>query len=448
MNKLKISKGAKFVLNRLKQNNEEGYIVGGCVRDYLLGINPSDFDVTTSASPSKIEEIFSDCKLITIGKKFGTIGILIDKELIETTTYRKDGDYLDGRRPENVEFSSELREDLMRRDFTINSMAMDVDGKIVDIFNGQEDLENKIIKTVGEPKVRFNEDKLRILRAVRFSNRLNFKIEENTFKAIKDMAKEINLVSKERIREEIDKILLSDTPKKGFKLLLETNLLENIFPELMPTVGYDQMSPYHHKDLFKHTLCVLDGVDKKLHLKLAALFHDVSKVDTLSIDEDGVGHFYGHDELGGQVAEKALKRLKYDNKTIKNTKILIERHMKVPKEIGKKGLKRLLSKVGEDLIFDLINLCIFDLLCTREDRDPTYLYDIREDIKEIIDSKTVVDKKGLAINGNDLIQVGYNQGRKLGDVLDYLTDLVIDDENLNDRETLIKIAKEKLTEDI
>lgn len=446
--KIKISKGAEFVLKRLESHNEEGYIVGGCVRDFLLNIEPSDFDVTTSASPSKIEEIFSDCKLITLGKEFGTIGVLIDGEVIETTTFRKDGDYLDGRHPEKVEFSTNLKEDLMRRDFTINSMAMDIRGKLFDYFGGKDDLLKGIIKTVGDPLERFTEDKLRILRGVRFSNRFDFKIEENTFKAMKNMASKIKEVSKERIQEELNKILLSDTPKRGVEILLETKLLENIFPELMPTVGYDQMSPYHHKDLFKHTLCVVESVDKKIHLKYAALFHDVSKVDTLSIDEDGVGHFYGHDELGGKVCEEALKRLKYDNKTIKNAKLLIQKHMKVPKEIGKKGQKRLLNALGEELIFDLINLCIGDLLCTRDDRDPTYLYEIRNSIKEIINSKVAINKEGLALNGNDLMEIGYKQGIKLGNTLDYLTELVIDDESLNNKDTLLKIAKKKLTEDI
>ena len=447
MKDYKISKGAKFVLNRLNNKDEEGYIVGGSVRDILMGSTPSDFDVTTSASFDKLKEIFSDCKVITIGEKYGTLGIIYEDELIETTTFRSDGDYIDGRHPENVEFTKDLKEDLKRRDFTINAMAMDINGNIIDVFGGQKDIENKIIKTVGDPDKRFSEDKLRILRAVRFSNRLNFKIEENTLKSIKHYAKDINTVSQERIREELNKIILSDTPSKGFDLLLETNLLKEIFPEIMPTVGYDQMSPYHHKDLFKHMECVLDSVDKKLYLRLAAIFHDIEKVSTLSIDEDGVGHFYGHDKLGAETVEKILKRLKYDNKTIKKVKILIEKHMQAQPEMGGKGLKRLINKVGEDLILDLLDLMIADLLCTREDRDATFLYERKNLAKEIIESKEVVNKSGLVINGKDLIEIGYKEGIKIGSVLDYLTELVLDDKNLNNREDLLKIAKDKLTEE-
>lgn len=328
MNEYSISKEAKFVLARLEENNEESYLVGGCVRDYLLNKEPSDFDVTTSARPERIMEIFSDKRLVTLGKEFGTIGVLIDDSLIEVTTYRFDGNYLDGRHPERVSFSTSLIEDLKRRDFTINSMAMNIEKNIIDPFGGRVDLERNIIRSVGQPEKRFSEDKLRMLRAIRFANRLSFSIEENTLKAIEKMAKDINQVSKERIRDEINKILLSDSPDRGLDLLLEAGLLGEIFPELVATVGYDQKSPYHHRNLYKHISCVVARSPKKLHIRLAALFHDIAKVQTLTIDDKGVGHFYGHDQLGASMAEDILKRLKYDKKTIKKVRLLIEKHMK------------------------------------------------------------------------------------------------------------------------
>lgn len=442
------SKGADFVLKRLEENKEEAYIVGGSVRDLLMGRTPNDFDVTTSCSYQRLREIFSDCRVVTLGEKYGTLGILYGDELIETTTYRADGSYLDGRHPENVIFTRYLEEDLKRRDFTINAMAMDYRKNLVDIFGGQEDLKNKLIKTVGVPEERFSEDKLRILRAIRFATNLGFEVETQTLVGIKKYAKDINLVSKERIREEFNKVLLSTCPSKGLNLMLKTGLLGEIIPEIIPTVGYDQMSPYHHKDLFKHILCVLDGVDKKLHLRLASLFHDIGKVETLSIDEKGVGHFYGHDSLGSQMAEVILKRLKYDNKTISKVKILIEKHMQAQPQIGDKGLKRLINKVGPDLIFDLFDLMLADLRCTRDDRDPSFLLNRKERVRELLANKTVVDKSGLVITGRDLLEIGYKEGKALGDFLDYLTDLVLEDESLNTKDILLKIAKEKLTEEI
>lgn len=446
MNKFYISKGAKFVLNKLKECKEEGYLVGGSVRDNLLGDTPSDFDVTTSASPERIMEIFQEERLITLGKKYGTIGIMVEGEIIETTTYRKDGDYLDGRHPANVEFSSDLIEDLKRRDFTMNAMAMDVEGNIIDEFGGISDLEAGEIKTVGTPAQRFQEDKLRMLRAIRFANRYNFQIEDETYLAIRKYAKNITQVSPERIQVELNQIFLSETPGNGINLLYDCGLLEHIFPELMPTIGYDQMSPYHHRNLFYHMLCTMDNVPPKLHLRIAGLFHDIAKVDTLTIDEEGIGHFYGHDRLGSKMVADILRRLRYDNKTINAVEILIRRHMKVSPGMGEKGLKRQIRTVGEDLIFDLYDLMIADMVCTREGRDTSFLDERKVEIKKILESHQVIDKSGLAINGKDLIEIGYNEGKEIGNMLDYLTDLVLDDEELNIKETLLNIASKKLSE--
>ena len=448
MKKSEISSGASFVLERLKNAGYSAYVVGGCVRDILLNVEPSDFDVTTSATTDEMEELFSDCKLVTLGREYGTIGILHSGEMVEATTFRSDGAYLDGRHPSYVEFSRRLYDDLNRRDFTINAMAMDIEGNIVDEFGGLLDLQNKSIKAVGNPLERFEEDKLRMLRAVRFATTLEFEIEENTLNAIKNTAEKLHEVSVERIQMEINKILLSDTPKRGMELLLETGLLKEILPEIMLTVDYDQMSPYHHKSLFKHIICVVDRVPKKLHLRLAALFHDISKVDTLSIDEDGVGHFYGHDLLGAKVSTIVLKRLKYDNKTIEAVNLLIENHMKAHDVLSRKAVKRQINRVGENLIYDLLDLMISDVKCTREGRDVSFLEDRKLEVTDILNSSEPINEQGLKINGHDLIQIGYNEGRELGRVLGELTEIVLDDPTMNDRDKLIEIAKNRLMEDI
>lgn len=447
MKKSLISEGANFVLDRLNMAGYSAYVVGGCVRDIMLKKTPSDFDVTTSATSEDMERLFSDCRLITLGKEFGTIGILHKGETIETTTFRRDGAYLDGRHPSTVDFSGNLSDDLMRRDFTINAMAMDIDGNILDEYGGTKDLENKIIRAVGNPEKRFGEDKLRMLRAVRFATTLDFEIEEDTFSAIQQYAAKINEVSVERIQVELNKILISDNPKRGFELLLDSGLMKMIFPELMATVGYDQMSPYHHKNLFMHILCVVNDVPKKLYLKLAALFHDISKVHTLSIDEKGVGHFYGHEILGAEVATRVLKRLRYDNKTIERVNLLIENHMKAHDVLSTKALKRQINRVGEDLIFDLLDLMISDVRCTREGRDVSFLEARKLEVEEILNSEEPINERGLKINGHDLIQIGYNEGRELGLIIKKLTEMVIDDPALNEKEILINIAREWLTED-
>lgn len=324
---------------------------------------------------------------------------------------------------------------------------MDVRGNIIDEFGGISDLESGIIRTVGIPEERFEEDKLRMLRGVRFANRFNFQIEDETYLAIRKFAKNITQVAPERIQMELNQIFLSETPGNGINLLYDTNLMAYIFPELMDTIGYDQMSPYHHKNLFFHMLCTLDNVPRKLHLRIAGLFHDIAKVNTLTIDEEGIGHFYGHDKLGADMVVKILKRLRYDSKTINAVKILIDQHMKASPEMGKKGLKRQIKRVGKDLILDLYDLMIADMLCTRDDRDISFLENRKIEIKNILDTKEVIDKSGLEINGRDLIEIGYNEGKIIGKMLDYLTELVLDDENLNKKEILLNIAREKLSEE-
>lgn len=440
-----ISDSAKEALSLLAESGYEAYIVGGSVRDNLLGVIPSDFDLTTDARPEEILEIFKDFKTVEVGRDYGTIGVLIDKEMIEITTYRTESSYSDGRRPDTVEYARNLKEDLSRRDFTINAMAMDIDYNIVDYYGGREDLESGIIRTVGDPRVRFDEDKLRMLRAIRFATRLSFGIEEDTRAAIVELSDQIKTISKERICDELTGIMLTDKPSLGLLMMVELGLMEEIIPELMVTVGYDQMSPYHHRSLFKHKICVVDNVEPKLHLRLAALFHDIAKPETLFIDEESKGRFFGHDKIGAKNTTKILKRLGFDRRTIKKVEILIADHMKADPSMKRKGLKRQIKRVGEDLIYDLLDLMIADMHCTRDDRDDRFLRDRIEEVDDILESKEPVDASGLEIDGNVLIkELELEPGPVIGMLLDYLTEKVIDDPSLNVQDTLIQLAKKKV----
>ncbi|NLY84839.1 MAG: CCA tRNA nucleotidyltransferase [Tissierellia bacterium] len=431
------------VLDKLEANGFSAYIVGGSVRDMLLGKTPSDYDIATDALPEEIEGVFKDYKTIEVGKKFGTIVVVQEECNIEVTTFRQDGEYLDGRRPEEVFFSKRLRDDLSRRDFTINSLAYNKETGIIDYFNGVEDLKNKIIKTVGRPEDRFKEDYLRIIRAVRFATQLEFSIEENTFSACKLYSKYLSNISMERIQEEFYKIILSKKPSIGLRLLKDIGALEVFLPELLDAVGFNQHNPHHEKDVFEHTLCVVDKVEPILHLRLAALFHDIAKPHTLTIDAEGVGHFYGHDKLGAKMAKTILKRLKASNEIIDKVSLLIDKHMTQHANFKEKGLKRLLAKMGEVEIFTLLKLQKADRLCSNRNADISHLIEKEEKIKKIIENKEPYTIKHLAIKGDDLINLGYAQGKIIGDILNYLLKRVLENPALNEKEKLIQIVEEQ-----
>lgn len=431
------------IINKLEEKGYFAYIVGGSVRDLLIGDKPSDFDVTTDAHPDEIEKIFSDFTTLEVGKEFGTVVVVQEEGIVEVTTFRADGEYLDGRRPEKVYFSKDLLEDLSRRDFTINAMAYNKNTGIIDCFNGREDLDNKIIRAVGNPYDRLKEDYLRIMRAIRFASQLGFSIDSLTFEACKLYNENISQISIERIREEFFKILLSKKPSYGIRLLRESKVLNIILPELATTIGFNQHNPNHDKDVYEHTLCVLDNTSPILHLRLAALFHDIGKPLTFTQDENGVGHFYGHDKLGVTMTKEILQRWKSSNELIEKVTILIDKHMSHHDNIGEKGLKRLIAKTGKEGIFTLLELQKADRLCSNRDYDISDLIERENKIKEILENKEVYEKKQLAIDGHDMIELGYKQGKIIGEILDYLLEQVLENPELNDKEELIKIVKEK-----
>ena len=431
-------KDVLFILEKLNEEGFDAYIVGGCVRDKLLGFEAHDYDITTSAKPDEIKKVFKGFKTILIGEEFGTVGVLINKILYEVTTFRIDGKYLNYRKPENVTFSKNLTEDLKRRDFTINAMAMDFKGELYDPFGGKKDLDDKVLRAVGNPLERIREDAIRILRAIRFAGRLDFYIEDELFDAISFERKLLKKISPERIFDEFSKMITSDRSSYYLLLMEETGILDVIFPELKRTVGFSQFSPYHDKTLFDHLICVMDEVKPDLSLRLAALFHDVSKVDTLSIGEDGRGHFYGHEILGADLVSEILKRYRVSNKIIDKVKILILDHMKVHSEMSDKALRRQIKRVGRENVMDLYDLLIADCKCTRIDRDASFIINRKNRVKVLLNEKEMKTEKFLAINGNDIKSLGFKEGKIIGKILKELEDLVLDDPEKNNRDFLIK----------
>lgn len=441
--KFNIPEYVENILNTLHENGYDAYVVGGAVRDMIMGKEPSDYDVNTDALPDDIERVFKDYRTLKVGKRFGTVVVVQEEGFVEVTTFRTDGEYLDGRRPKEVFFSDELKEDLSRRDFTINAMAYNDKKGLVDYFGGVEDIKGKTIKTVGNAKDRFSEDYLRILRAIRFATQLGFSIDKETKKACKLYGKNLLNISGERIGGELFKILLSTKPSYGIRLLNELEIIYILLPELTNSINFNQHNPHHDKDVFEHSLCVLDRVSPVIHLRLAALFHDIGKPYTFTRDNDGIGHFYGHHLVGAKIAWEILLRLKTSNKIIKKTTILIEKHMTAHDGFGEKGLKRLLSKVGKEDIFTLLELQEADRLCTNKDAKIDDLIERRNKINEILEKSQAYEKNQLAINGSDVIKLGYPQGKIIGEILDYLFEIVLEDPEKNNREDLIQIIEEK-----
>ena len=435
-----LPKNVNNIIDTLYSNGYEAFVVGGCVRDSILGKNPNDFDVTTNAKPLKVKEIFEEVgyKVIDTGLQHGTVTIVIEKENFEVTTYRIEGEYLDNRRPSEVFFTNELKEDLKRRDFTINALAYNNKFGTIDYFSGKEDLQNKIIRAIREKEKRFEEDGLRMLRAVRFEAQLGFEIEKETLKAIKVNSILLKNISAERIRDEFIKILISSSPSKGIRRLLDLDLLQYIIPELLETVNFDQRSRYHDKDVFNHTMMVLDNVENNLEIRLAALLHDIAKPKTFTMDKKG-GHFYFHEVEGEKMAKDILKKLRFDNSSIEKVSLLIRNHMRVPGIKSKAKLKKYIVDIGEDNLNTLFNLMRADRISSH----PTYakyedIDEVNRACNSILERNEPMRIKDLKINGNDLIEIGVEKGKKVGEILNLLLQDVLENPKLNEREYLME----------
>jgi tRNA nucleotidyltransferase (CCA-adding enzyme) len=436
---------AETIINSLEKTGYNAFLVGGSIRDIIIGKEPSDYDIATDAKPDEIKEVFKEFKTIEVGEKFGTIIVVQEEGVVEVTTFRREGEYKDGRRPESVSFSKDIKEDLNRRDFTINAMAYNEKTGIIDPFGGKGDLENKIIKTVGNPENRFKEDYLRIIRAVRFAAQLNFDIDEKTYLACNKYKDFLSNISIERVRDEFFKILLCEKPSKGIELLKDLGILEIFLPEIIPAIGFNQHNPHHDKDVYNHILCVLDNTPPVLQVRIGALFHDIGKPHTLTIDNEGVGHFYGHDKVGAEIVSEVLRRWRCSNELIEKVSTLVREHMTQHANYKEKGLKKLIARVGEDEIFNLLALQKADRSCSNEKADISSLLERENKIKDILYNKEAYNINQLDLDGRDILELGYKEGKIIGEILDYLLEQVMEKPDLNKKDLLIKNALKKFS---
>ena len=435
--KLDILSEAKIILDKFNNNGFEAYIVGGCVRDLILGRTPKDYDITTNASPKETMELFKEYKTIPTGIKYGTVTVIINNTPIEVTTFRKEGKYIKNRKPESVEFLSSIEEDLSRRDFTINAMAYNEKSGLIDLFEGRQDLEKGMIRVVGDGKERFKEDAIRILRAYRFVGRYDFKIEEDTLAAIKQNMHFLNNVAKERIIPEIKEIFESgmDINKMDFITVL--------FPVIKECFNTYQNNKYHMQNVGEHTYKTFNNIDNVFHLKMTMLLHDIGKIKTKTTDAENIDHFYNHSDISREMAKNILDDFKFDNETKYKILTLIKNHDKymAPKN---KYVKEKLGEFGEELFFDLIKVRIADDESKNHElvKDNLKRFrDTEEFAKRVIKNKEPYRISDLKINGDYIISLGFT-GKDVGEILKYLLSEVIEDKDKNDKNKLIELVRE------
>lgn len=441
--KIIMPEAVKEIIERLESAGYEAFAVGGCVRDAVLGREPADWDITTSALPEEVKNLFS--RTIDTGIQHGTVTVMKDHVGYEVTTYRIDGEYEDARHPKEVSFTVNLIEDLKRRDFTINAMAYNDRAGLVDAFDGIGDLEKKIIRCVGNPKDRFGEDALRMLRAVRFSAQLGFSIEEETKEAIRELAGNLEKISAERIQVELVKLLTSDHPDY-LRTAYETGITAVVLPEFDACMACEQNHPCHVGNVGEHTLDALLQVEKDKVLRLTMLFHDFGKPLTHSKNEDGVSHFYGHAEVSAEMARDILRRLKFDNDTTDKVKKLVAEHDRFIKNEPNR-VRRAVSKVGKDLFPYFLKVRRADILAQNPEMTEERLRELdrlEELYEAILAKEEAVSVKELAVDGKDLIAAGVTQGKQIGEILNDLLELVLEQPEKNTKEDLLAKAEEIL----
>lgn len=443
--RFKLPIDVEYVLEKLNENYE-AYIVGGCVRDLLLGIKPNDYDICTSATPKEVEEVFTDNRIIETGLQHGTVTIMMNGIGYEITTYRIDGEYSDNRRPDSIKFTTDLVKDLERRDFTINAMAYNHKDGLVDPFSGYRDLKNRLIRCVGNAENRFSEDALRILRAMRFSIRYGFEIEIMTSLYMDILRVNLLNISKERITSEFEKMLSCG---KQVKLVFYKyyKIITTIIPELDICFGFNQHNRYHRHDVYSHMLFVTDYCDTNdFVIKLAAMLHDIGKPETYTVGDDGYGHFYGHPEVSYEICKEVLsKSFRLSNEQYDEIRLLVRYH-DMDLATTKKSVKRALNKLGESTLRKWLILKLADRkdhIGFSEQEICDDLNKIEDILNEIIEHHDCFSLKDLAVNGSDLIEIGYKPGKVLGDTLNSLLQMVIDGES-NNKERLLKVANEMI----
>ena len=441
------------IADSLLRAGKKAYLVGGAVRDTFLNRQVTDFDIATNATPEECMQIFP--RAIPTGIRHGTITVIPRSRRfkVEITTFRTEGSYSDGRRPDSVAFIDDIAMDLSRRDFTINAMAFDLSNNhFVDPYGGRKDLAAKVIRAVGNPSERFSEDGLRTLRAIRFAAQLGFVIEPATLKAIEECREKLSCVSRERIRDEFSKIVCAPKPSCGIMLLADTKLILDILPEILSCKSVPQLKNHHHLDVFEHLLATVDAVnpdnlseERLLVLRLAALLHDIGKPCTLNISEDDTISFYRHEIESEAIARKTLQDLKYPNEIIDRVCHLVRHHM-FNYEPGwtDAAVRRFVARVGQHAIPDLFALRLADTIATTgEPVSWPLLSEFQTRIDRILEEKQAISLRDLAVNGEDLASIGIPRNREMGALLSELLEAVLEDQSLNTRAKLLEIAKAK-----
>jgi len=431
---MKLPEHIQRCLASLEKAGFPAYVVGGCVRDACLGLQPHDYDICTAALPEQTEAVFADKKLVLAGKKHGTVAVVTDADVVEITTFRTESDYRDNRHPEWVEFVPDIEKDLARRDFTINAMAYSPTRGFADPFGGQADLNNKLLRAVGTPENRFQEDSLRILRGVRFAVRFGLTVEESTLGAMFSQVSLMDNLARERVFDELCKLLPLVTAED---LRRFAPVLCQVIPELRSLVGYDQKNRHHLHDLYTHTALVVENAPADLPLRWAALLHDIGKPDTMTMGDDGQAHYHGHAARSAELAEGILRRLKAPTALRQQVVTLIEKHMTLPQR-SKKFLRRWLGKLGLDTMTALLALQQADTIATGTDHEAELarFRQIRTILEEIQAENACLSLKDLALNGHDLMALGY-QGKAIGFELNRLLNLVLEEQCENTREALL-----------
>ena len=438
MKKIVLERDVEHILTILRENGS-GYIVGGYVRDKLLGIPPKDCDFCTNLSYETLLEIFKDYNAVAVGKSFGVVKIYYNNKEYDIAKMRKDISFTTDRKNTKIEFINDIQEDLNRRDFTINAIAYDGENLIPVNSHALSDIEDRIIRFIGNPADRIKEDPLRIMRGIRLFVQKNFNhIENITFNAIKNNASLIGNLSYERIRDEFIKIIMSSNPKLGMIYLLKSNLLNYFLPEIYQCYNFMQNNPHHSKDVFGHTLLVLKNTHPDLVLRLSALFHDVGK-PLCYTETNGIGHFYSHDKIGYEITKIALKRLHFDNTTIETVSLLVKYHMSFHTVVTSKFAKKIINEIGIDNLDNLYQLCRADILGSFPPYNFSRLDESINIIREILNRKEPISVKDLAISGKDIIQLGFPAGIKIGEILNFLLNHILEYPEENKKDILLKM---------
>ncbi len=423
-------------LSLLNEQGYSAYVVGGAVRDHLMGRIINDYDICTDALPNEVQNVFSNFRVIETGLKHGTVTVLIGTSSIEITTFRTDGSYSDGRHPDSVDFTKDVIKDLSRRDFTVNAIAYSPAHGFIDPFGGIKDIQSATIRCVGDPLKRFSEDALRILRALRFSSTLGFEIDKETSDAISELKNNLSLVSKERIRDEMKKLICGIEMSRVMHIYRDVIAL--IIPDISQTFSYDQNNPHHDFDLYTHTIKTVSNLPADPILRFSGLLHDIAKPLTESKDKNGISHFYGHAHIGAQKAEDILKDLRFSNVEIRRIVTLIRHHDGVIEET-EAAVRKKLSKIGIEMYFDLLDLQRADNASQkldsslRADHNDT----LRSIANRILSKDHCLSLSDLAVDGNDIIELGY-KGKEIGKALSCLLNAVLNGETKNTKEHLFR----------